>query len=571
LVLACFKYWQCTKRSWHLYSVDKAAIYICMDKIEYLMILDRIMPRVLGLIDRDSDSETYGCCDRNFWMYKLTDFSSGIIQQCSLTLSLLYSNSNYFGNDCLYIKDEHSDYYKNIAMAVNRWTLKIVNSGALDEYYPKERSFPATAFTAYALLKSSLILNDQYILQSDKLSDIANFLCDRKPSPAANQDVAAAAYLWLYYDNINKSDKYLEQIRSLLNREDFGGNFNEYMGFDFGYSTVTVNYLSYMVDDGYSNAERYIRKLSDIICCTASASPIVSGNIFSRNTSYYLPYAIETIINLYPEKSKKLKNLSFLSIMSILDDRYMMHYFTPSLAYSAFSKKSIYVNNKDSNYVENVNLLNYGGVVCITYKHTTLVISLIKAGLFSISHGGNHYCNNGYRLTNKNKTYSSGNIVGDLGKDSIISQDNNNITITMFGVFSKYKNLSPSPVKMVVLRSMSMFGPYLNLLFKRILITKPNVLNGSSITRKVVINLKQGSIIVKDMFNIPKKSVIYLSPNYSSRLVPSAKFYQESDLPDNWIKLDENSSYIMTNISLMDNSINTTYESNENAVNKRIS
>ncbi len=141
----------------------------------------------------------------------------------------------------------------------------------------------------------------------------------------------------------------------------------------------------------------------------------------------------------------------------------------------------------------------------------------------------------------------------------------------MFGVFSKYKNLSPSPVKMVVLRSMSMFGPYLNLLFKRILITKPNVLNGSSITRKVVINLKQGSIIVKDMFNIPKKSVIYLAPNYSSRLVPSAKFYQESDLSDNWIKLDENSSCIMTNISLMDNSINTTYESNENAVNKRIS
>ena len=264
-----------------------------MNRHDYLMILDGIVPRMLGLIDRDSDSETYGCCDRNFWMYKITDFSSGIIQQCSLTLSLLYSNSDYFDSSCSYLKTKHRYYYKDIAIAVNQWTLKIINNGTLDEYYPNEKSFPATVFTAYALLKSSLILNDKSILQSDKLNNIANFLCDRNPSQAANQDIAAAAYLWLYYDNINNSDKYLKQIHNLLDREDSSGEFNEYMGFDFGYATVSVNYLSYMVDDGYYEAKKHIKKISDIICYSATASPIVSGNIFSRNTSYYLPYAIE--------------------------------------------------------------------------------------------------------------------------------------------------------------------------------------------------------------------------------------------------------------------------------------
>jgi len=531
-----------------------------MNKKDYLMVLDGIIPRMLGLIDRDSDSETYGCCDRNFWMYKITDFSSGIIQQCSLTLSLLYSNSDYFSSDCLYLKTEHRDYYKETAIAVNKWTLKSVNNGALDEYYPNEKSFPATAFTAYALLKSSLILNDQSVLQSDKLSNIANFLCDREPSKAANQDIAAAAYLWLYYDNIHNLDKYLKQIHNLLNRENSSGEFNEYMGFDFGYATVSVNYLSYMLDDGYHEAKKYIKKISDIICYSATSSPIVSGNIFSRNTSYYLPYAIETIIHLYPEKDRRLKNLSFSSVISILDDRYMMHYFTPSIAHSAFSKKPTRIGDNDSDDIESINLLNYGGIACVAYKDTTIIISLIKAGVFSISQGENHYCNNGYRLVCNKKIYSSSNITNNLESSSKILQDNGIITITTIGVFSKYKNLYPSPSKTIILRLISIFGSYLNLIFKKILITTPKTLNGSSFVRKVIVDLKEESILVKDSFNIPKNCVLYMSPNYSSRLVPSAKFYQESDLLDGLIKFDKNPSYVAINISLTKNNVNTVYE-----------
>ena len=530
-----------------------------MENNSYLTIIDEILPRMLGLIDRDRDSKTYGCCDRNFWMYKITDFSSGIIQQCSLTLSLLYSNSDCFETGYLYLRREHKDYYKDIAIAVNRWTLKTVNHGSLDEYYFNEKSFPATVFTAYALLKSSIILDDQYVLKSDKLNKIANFLCKKKPSLAANQDVAAAAYLWLYYNKINKSDKYLIQINNLLNREEFGGEFNEYMGFDFGYATVTVNYLSYMLDDGFSDATKYIKKLSNVICCTATSSPVVSGNIFSRNTSYYLPYAIEKIISLYPEKSKKLKNLSFSSVMSILDDRYMMHYFTPSIAYSAFTKKDTGIYDENSKDMESVSIINQGGVVCITYEQITFIISLIKSGVFSVSSGKNHYCNNGYRLINNGNIYSSSNITSNLGAHPVISRDGDVITITTYGVFSKYKTLYPSPFKTVILRLISIFGSYLNLLFKRILITTPQILNESYFTRKVVVDLKQDSVVVKDLFDIPKNSTLHMSPNFSSRLVPSAKFYQESDLSENTVELDLHTSNIVTEISLIGGNISTVY------------
>ena len=83
-----------------------------MKKNSYLTTLDEVLPRILGLIDRDIDSETYGCCDRNFWMYKITDFSSGIIQQCSLTFSLLYYNSNDFDYDCNFLKNEQKNIIK---------------------------------------------------------------------------------------------------------------------------------------------------------------------------------------------------------------------------------------------------------------------------------------------------------------------------------------------------------------------------------------------------------------------------------------------------------------------------
>jgi len=51
-----------------------------------------------------------------------------------------------------------------------------------------------------------------------------------------------------------------------------------------------------------------------------------------------------------------------------------------------------------------------------------------------------------------------------------------------------------------------------------------------------------------------------MAPNYSSRLVPSAKFYQESDLLDRLLELDKNPSHVVTNISLTKTNINTVYE-----------
>ena len=45
--------------------------------------------RVLTQVDRDCDSKTYGCCDRNYWHLKIRDFPSAILQQTCLTMALM--------------------------------------------------------------------------------------------------------------------------------------------------------------------------------------------------------------------------------------------------------------------------------------------------------------------------------------------------------------------------------------------------------------------------------------------------------------------------------------------------
>ena len=60
-------------------------------------------PRVITQIDKDSDSSTYGSCDRNHWHLKIRDFDSAILQQTGLVLALLHQiafpGNIYYGNE----------------------------------------------------------------------------------------------------------------------------------------------------------------------------------------------------------------------------------------------------------------------------------------------------------------------------------------------------------------------------------------------------------------------------------------------------------------------------------------
>ena len=84
----------------------------------YLEIAIKGMPRILSLMSREEFRPTYGSFDRNYWQYKMIDFSGSLFQTATLSLALAY-NYPFEGNS----------YYNN------RKILKLCE-GAID-YLPK--------------------------------------------------------------------------------------------------------------------------------------------------------------------------------------------------------------------------------------------------------------------------------------------------------------------------------------------------------------------------------------------------------------------------------------------------
>ena len=48
------------------------------------------IPRILGSMDRNKFSPTYGCCHRDYWLYKTSDFPDAVRQFGIHALALVY-------------------------------------------------------------------------------------------------------------------------------------------------------------------------------------------------------------------------------------------------------------------------------------------------------------------------------------------------------------------------------------------------------------------------------------------------------------------------------------------------
>jgi hypothetical protein len=111
--------------------------------------------RVLGLVDRDSASPSFGCGDREYWSWKFVDFPRSRFQEAVCYLSFLYATdfpgNEYRGNPRL---------LEWISGAIRYWSTLPHRDGSFDEAYPFERSFAATAFTVFYVSEGIRFLGD---------------------------------------------------------------------------------------------------------------------------------------------------------------------------------------------------------------------------------------------------------------------------------------------------------------------------------------------------------------------------------------------------------------------------
>ena len=500
------------------YSTDSSVLF---NQNVYLELLETQLPRFLSQIDRDPDSPTFGSCDRGFWMYRLHDFDSGVLQQGALALAAL-----------ALIQPEHNDYYTALARAINTRTVKLLEpTGSLDEYYPGEQSFPATVFSTYAVLKSSSMLGFNEIISSPGLRAAARFLLEFGPSPAANQDTAAAAFLALYSKLTGwKVDAVEKSVANLLTGPDGSARFLEYGGVDFGYATVTLNYLACMNQDQSFEVSGQIGQLAQLIADFVTPAGRLGGEFASRSTTYFLPFGLIIAASKDPELAARVSHFNLLENIYKLDDRYLAHYVLPSLTLSAaflLESSPIEITSSPQSYPR-ISLHEDCGVVACNTENAALHIGLNKGGTFQLEAFGKMTIDTGYRLMREGESYSTA-VIGE-GMPAHVESNEHGVTISIKAPFQRYRNLIASPAKTIIIRLLRFFGRSFNAYFKKRLIKNTIRLDNVFLNREIKIEFKNNKVVICDhVSGLSPTDKLHHAPPSSPRLVPSAKFYQKGE------------------------------------------
>jgi len=484
-------------------------------------------PRVLSNLDRNEDSETYGCFDRNFWNYKIRDFPSMILQQGGLALALLYLN-NFKGN--VYYKNEK---VKDWAIASTKFWLKYQHrDGSFDEYYPNEHGFPPVVFSLFstAQIMKLLKIRDDDLLNGIRRS--VRFLRKNKEEGAVNQEVASLAALYASFmiTGDKRTGKICnEKIENLIDKQSDEGWLPEYGGVDFGYLTVSLNYLAeyYKMSNDHRALEA-LKKMIEFISYFVHPDGTIGGNYGSRNTQYVLPNGFEIVGKRYDLAKNVVDKIDFLKS---IDDRYILHYIFPSFVSALVNytprRKSIALPRKGTKYFKE------GGLIVSNEKGKYSVISLSKGGVIKTFKGkeeifndAGYVCNVGGKIYVTNWPYPY---------ERSVSKNKFFVSGNMMSV----KQIIPNVKTHVALRTASItFGKNIIPVLKKQVITRHSP---SKIKFERDIIFEKNKIIINDVIDSPFKIDKISSTEHSFRYVPSSRYFLESELnnKNNKIVIDD--------------------------------
>lgn len=291
-------------------------------------------PRLLGLLNRNVSSSSYGSFDREYWHYNTVDFSCARKQEAVLTLTLLYL-----------IKHENNKYYQSsellgyIRAALIFWTGIQNYNGSFNEWYPNENSFVVTSFSTYAISESLLLIKDE-LPENDRqqiieaLIKAADWLVNRNETRVMNQQTGAAISLLNLY-LLTGRNKYLvsskDKISLLKQRQSEEGWFLEYGGPDIGYLSLAIDYLcKYYSKTEDEQVRGIIDRSLSFIKHFIQPNLIAGGEYTSRNTEYLIPHGFELFSKfnedaLFVASAVRKSLITANSFPGLFDDRYLTY------------------------------------------------------------------------------------------------------------------------------------------------------------------------------------------------------------------------------------------------------
>ncbi len=246
------------------------------------------VPRVLGLMDRDRRSRTYGCAERYYWHYRFHDFPNARFQETAELLALAFQFQH--PRNPFHQQERVRDW----ALAAERYWESICRAdGSFDEAYPFERSFCATAFSTLHATETLVVLGKEPLMD---LSPIGRWLCRRDGLDTTNQRAASAAAL-ANLGTLLGIDRYLAAAASraadIRARQNRAGYFIEYGGEDVGYSSITLSALAlYARRAGDRQFSDWVRSQASALGSRLDKDGAYSYAEQSRSTRFFYPFAL---------------------------------------------------------------------------------------------------------------------------------------------------------------------------------------------------------------------------------------------------------------------------------------
>ena len=297
------------------------------------------IPRLLGNMDRNRLSPTYGCFHRDYWLDKTSDFPDAVRQFGVHALALVYK---YDFPDNPY-RGQKKILEWTVAALVY-WTRIQHRDGSFDEFYPYERGWVGpTAFTTFTVIDTYELIKDEMDAQSREqvLSAVkkAAYFIGRGQSEEdhlANHHAMACLTLWKAYKLLGEEpiktayDKAWHTFLTYHNHEE--GWSREYDGVDPGYLSATVSFLAKIYQ---TNKDPEVRRVLEESVSFSSyfvyPNGFYAGSIGSRNTLHFYPHGYEILADEIPlagaVAEKMLEGLSEDKLVppEIMSDRYVFY------------------------------------------------------------------------------------------------------------------------------------------------------------------------------------------------------------------------------------------------------
>jgi len=476
----------------------------------YKEILKQNIFRLLNLYNTDIFSATYGFGDRDYWGWKIKDFSNATMQGGVHSLAIALKLG-------IFKKDERKVILKLIETIIKA-TKKITHSnGSVDEAYPKESSFCVSALVSFDILSALYYLKDEEIEINNYFSTVEpliNFITKHNEEHAIGSNHLATAVsailLWNHLTGDN-NQRYKELLQVIYENQSSEGWYREYEGADPGYQTLCTHYLfyAYMLTKDkelFESLKRSARFLMHFI----HPDGTIGGLYGSRNTEVFYPGGIVGL-------SGEIEEFALMAKYLVPDERQILPQhidignFVPLL--NSYAVAALYYESVKDN-IENCKLKPFwseeghrdfpeSGIYIYSNRRYFVIINYKKGGTLKIFD------------KESLKVYEDGGIFGILknGRKFSTQAFDQKISFRDFIVVSNFYLVNEdylTPLKCIVVRilGLTVFKFIkLNNMFKKMvvkrLMTGKKKIDGRAI-RKFI--FAEDKLIVEEKIKLPKNT-----------------------------------------------------------------